>query len=642
MRNLLTIFVALLVFVSGVVGAALLAPGINDRRKVANLSVSDEVYDLPPEMAVWGAALGTFRGLAVNLLWQRAESLKNDGKYYQAVDLGNLITRLQPRFPKVWEFVSWNQAYNISVGTSTPAERWTWVKSGIDVLQNRGKGIDANPNSLPLYAQLGWIYYHKVGEFQDSESWGYKRELARVWHDVLGEPPLEPEAHLAYLRVVRDAARRVEDLSPEARELVAWLDANDHPLDRTTLRNFTVATRVPDAPDDADAAALPATRPAEQDQMAVEPVPALDWPQFASPEAVAEVVAFLRRREVVGDELNMDPAAMVRLAEEFGPLDYRHPAAHTLYWGKVGIDRALADEGRDLNSWVMVERNVLNALQTLAQSGNVLFDPVSGYLTYLPDSQKWLAYDDHFQGMRDLPYVVADRLETSFGGGYRNQMDAAISNAFTFGDEGVAGDLYDLMRSRYEGTNFADRYDPPLDEFVREQLRETLDDPTVARGTIAAMLTQALTQLVAHDDQAKSQRLTESARKLFDDYRERNPNPGDPLYKEMPPFEQLVQSATVGFIAGETGFASQRAPIVARARVFNSLPEGPRAAILLQGGQGLFQAAQAEGYDPRGLFAVPRQEVMQAVADQLRGGSAGEGRPEERDPGELAPRREIQ
>src|SRR5207253_542677 len=80
----------------------------------------------PPQVAV-GIAMGAFRGLFVNILWIRANQLKEDGRYHESMDLARAITQLQPRFPQVWVFHAWNMAYNISVATQTPDERWRWV-----------------------------------------------------------------------------------------------------------------------------------------------------------------------------------------------------------------------------------------------------------------------------------------------------------------------------------------------------------------------------------------------------------------------------------------------------------------------------------------------------------------------------------
>src|SRR6185436_15210691 len=74
-----------------------------------------------------GIALGAFRGIFVNFLWIRANDMKEAGKFFDAIQLASTITKLQPRFPRVWVFHAWNMAYNISVTTQTPEERWAWV-----------------------------------------------------------------------------------------------------------------------------------------------------------------------------------------------------------------------------------------------------------------------------------------------------------------------------------------------------------------------------------------------------------------------------------------------------------------------------------------------------------------------------------
>src|SRR5690606_16019333 len=94
------------------------------------------------------------------------------------------ITTLQPRFPQVWAFHAWNMAYNISVTTHTPEERWSWVNNGIVLL--RDQGIPLNPRAVRLYRELSWIFFHKIGQFSDDMQWYYKAQLAREWEEILG------------------------------------------------------------------------------------------------------------------------------------------------------------------------------------------------------------------------------------------------------------------------------------------------------------------------------------------------------------------------------------------------------------------------------------------------------------------------
>src|SRR5258708_5311413 len=128
-------------------GAALLIDPINDERKDLQLTANEEVMqNLKPEYAIPYMALGAFRGLLVNIAWIRLEQMKQDGQFWEAMQLSEWITKLQPRFPQVWDNRAWNMAYNLSVATHTEQERWMWVKAGIDLY--RDEGIPNNPNAV--------------------------------------------------------------------------------------------------------------------------------------------------------------------------------------------------------------------------------------------------------------------------------------------------------------------------------------------------------------------------------------------------------------------------------------------------------------------------------------------------------------
>jgi hypothetical protein len=189
MNDRFTILACLLLASLGIAGSAAMFPVINEQRRVLQLNPGDlEVGDqVPPDVALTAAAMGSFKGMAVNYMWYRIEMLKREGKFFEANSLANWITTLQPRFPQVWSFHAWNMAYNISVETHTPEERYDWVMKGVNLL--RQKGLPMNPNAIRLYRELGWIYFHKLGQYADDMHWYYKRREARHWQTLLGQPP---------------------------------------------------------------------------------------------------------------------------------------------------------------------------------------------------------------------------------------------------------------------------------------------------------------------------------------------------------------------------------------------------------------------------------------------------------------------
>ncbi len=184
-RNI--IWIAILGMLVSLAGAGLMMPSIREERRLHDLVVNEkDLENLPPRIAVAHVMLGPFRGFLVSTLWMRAEELKENGKFYESLQLARWITTLQPRFAMVWSNRAWDMAYNISVGTHTEQERWMWVRKGIELI--RDEGLRHNPQSVHLHKELAYMFQHKVGQFSDDMHWYYKQEWAWEWHRLLGPP----------------------------------------------------------------------------------------------------------------------------------------------------------------------------------------------------------------------------------------------------------------------------------------------------------------------------------------------------------------------------------------------------------------------------------------------------------------------
>ena len=111
---------------------------LNHDRESLGLTRTAVISNAPPVLAFTTVALGGFRGLIANVLWIRTTELQEDGKYFEAVQLADWISKLQPHFSQVWINQAWNMAYNISVKFPNPEDRWLWVQRGIELLRDQG------------------------------------------------------------------------------------------------------------------------------------------------------------------------------------------------------------------------------------------------------------------------------------------------------------------------------------------------------------------------------------------------------------------------------------------------------------------------------------------------------------------------
>ncbi len=151
------------------VAAQALATVAAPKRDVAGIG------GLPPGEFAGTLMLGGFRGLACDLLWLRAVSAKEAGRFYESVALAEAITQVQPRFADVWMHLAHDLAYNISFEADGPDQRYSWFVAGVHA---NARGVERNPGVERLVRHLAWMFHHKGDLF-------HSRIEAQDWASVI-------------------------------------------------------------------------------------------------------------------------------------------------------------------------------------------------------------------------------------------------------------------------------------------------------------------------------------------------------------------------------------------------------------------------------------------------------------------------
>ena len=351
--------------------AAFLLGPINRTRNELQLRAHGSLSkNLPPDIALAQAGLGTFRALATSVLWSRATRLQNEGSHFEALRLADWITRLQPRFSAVWSFQAWNMAFNISLATELPAERWLWVREGVALLRDRG--IPLNPREIDLYRELSHIFLRKLSGSSDAHHLYYQRQLATRWQALLGPPP------------EKETAKPGSWLQPVAEAYELYLESpgnGDLPLDRF----LSAVPRAAELITQLETIGAAPGREVLREVAAHAPGKLAEWiernkeaPEYAS------LLAFLRARSLAKD-YNMDPRWMLALVEGDWvdgakgekiplPLDWRLPEAHCGYWASLGLHRSRSLLRPDEYASFYCRSNLLNALNLLKDTGQLTFE----------------------------------------------------------------------------------------------------------------------------------------------------------------------------------------------------------------------------------------------------------------------------
>ena len=458
---------------------------------------SDPIEGAPPIVAI-GTAIGALRGLIANYLWIKLQQQKDEGLFYEAMADADLITKMQPRFAEVWGFHGHNMAYNISVLTNTPQERWAWVKAGLDLVRNRG--LRYNPNDLGLNKELGFWFSHKIDGVSDDAHLHYKRELAKEWHFLLGPPPLEVadrEKALREIAAAPDTQEELERLHPEVVELEKRLTEGLSPFDRRFAfrldRDFLVNLGKWLASKNSAYAKILGL---DRQYAANDPVYAtfdrvLGDPAMAP--AFKQLLAFLRKR-VLRDEYNMDPARMADYTRDWGPLDWRHPQAHAFYWGKIGAEQGAARYTNEDDVYKIInnDRITIQAMQALNHSGLMGVDPFSNDNPSRMHDNRWIkSIEKYFRELYEKHYRTRGAGGDTFCDFHENFMAQAIRQLFRSGDIEGAQQILENLDNLYGrgGLIPSTKYAMPVEDFVRNTTYGEYEMvPDVARTDVYAAL----------------------------------------------------------------------------------------------------------------------------------------------------------
>lgn len=491
------------VLAGGLLGSSVLTTSLTAEAGRAQLVYADQATEGdPPEVAV-GIALGAFRGVFANVLWLRAQKLKEQGRFYESMELAQAITRLQPRFPRVWVFHAWNMAYNISVATDTAEERWMWVKAGVDLL--RDHAIPRNPSDPLIHRELAWIFNHKIQGVADDANQYYKRRLAEEWTIVLGPPPNEGTTfeervreRVAWLTVFANAPDSIEEatrVQPLVGELVRRLrDEAGMPVGRELLRSIEIYLALGESAG-ARVLGLGISEDVRNDALV----------RLIQEERLGpawEVLIPTVRKQLLVREYNMEPGRMIRYTEKFGPLDWRHPSAHALYWSLRGDEQGRQRQNIKDFDLTNTNRITLHAVQELRRYGDIYFNILTDSFTSLPNLDYIAIYGEVLEELQakadeaDDIFVSRERVRTSYAAGYENFLADSVRLLYREGRFEEAAYWYERLRT-WEGLNIndplatQDRLSRPLAEFVRAELEEQIDTPYVAAEEVTSAIRQA-------------------------------------------------------------------------------------------------------------------------------------------------------
>jgi hypothetical protein len=541
---------------------------INSQRVEMKLISNEPLQNAPPSLAFATVAMGAFRGLVVDVLWMRADKLKEQGQYFDARQLAEWITVLQPRFAQVWAFQAWNMAYNISVAipAGQPDQRWQWVKNGYELL--RDKGIPLNPKSIGLYRELGRIFQHKIGSNSDDDHKYYKLQLALAMEPLLGKADNSWFESLANAPADWGRIAADTDVAP----FIAALKAADKNFedDSRFVGNYLSLRQ----------------NPARFDPAAFKVID-----RFRGTKTLEKFDVFAKAWQL-RNVWKLDPVLMLELNRTYGPtdfndpnkhfpLDWRHPDVHAIYWAVQGLrvagkkDVVKVGRGMFPVDEINTDRVVAHSLQNLFRYGKIfLYDvndnppsPQGSQAAAAPQPTKdiflradFRMFDPYNKAITEIirKYSAGDdKSDDSHMIQHRNMLTNALTMFYQAGHRQKAQKIYDYVRQLYPRPEFNE---PAVESYIIQQIRKDLKTITITKAmdTIMPMLREAYFRYALRDDDA-SYAIEKMAEDIYNVYTKEY---GDEARLRLPEFKIMRFNAIIDF------FDDQQYPLTMRQNLF--------------------------------------------------------------------------
>src|SRR5437764_8643867 len=94
-----------------------------------------------------------------------------------------------------------------------------------------------------------------------------------------------------------------------------------------------------------------------------------------------------RRAQLLRDKYKMDPEFMKEVNERYGPLEWRLPEAHAIYWAALGLKKAQANPAKipKKDDLITLRRVIYQSMQTSFQRGRLVTNPFAQAFEFGPN-----------------------------------------------------------------------------------------------------------------------------------------------------------------------------------------------------------------------------------------------------------------
>ena len=198
------------------------------------------------------------------------------------------------------------------------------------------------------------------------------------------------------------------------------------------------------------------------------------------------------RVKLLREKYKLDPKLMQEVDGKYGPLEWRLPETHAIYWAYLGLKNSKPEQ------LITLRRVVYQSMQLAAQRGRLIYNPVDKYFEFGPNLVAIPMANEGYEQMQVDDPGNLDNVKNA----HANFLKQAITDLYLHNREQDAARWHDYLGKKYPG-----RYTQPgqnVTEFVMDRYKELMDlGKDKVQSGIEGMLMRHFYELaVGEDDRA--------------------------------------------------------------------------------------------------------------------------------------------
>ena len=269
---------------------------------------------------------------------------------------------------------------------------------------------------------------------------------------------------------------------------------------------------------------------------------------------------------VLREKYKLDPAFIKVVDQKYGPLDWRLPEAHAIYWGTKGLDEAARnpDKVKD-EDLITLRRIIYQSIYQAFKHGHILVNPFSGEYSLGPNLDLVPRVNAAYSEMAGEDEKNRDNIERA----QRNFLRDAVYFLYEADRMPEARQWF-----RYLGEHFPNKpildgqpnslpKNLTLDEYavavVQQDIKETSQERVTA--AVQGMLARAYMALVTDSDDSY-QNLRNLAQRVYKVYDAKTAGANGSDRVRLPPYKDLNEQVIASLLDPERGLPPEARAIL--------------------------------------------------------------------------------